>query len=232
MEYLKNNIDNIRENIKKACDSTGREISEITLIAVTKTIDESIVNESLKYDIFDVGENRVQEIQRKYDNIKSGVKWHLIGHLQTNKVKYIIEKVDLIHSVDSIKLAKEIDKRAREIGKVMDILVQINVAKEESKFGINEENIDEIINELSKLNNIKVKGLMNIAPFDENVEKIRNDFKKMKEIFDSLSNKLYNNVEMLYLSMGMTNDYMVAIEEGANMIRVGTGIYGKRDYSK
>jgi len=232
MNYLQKNIYKVKENIKLACERVNRDVSEVTLVGVTKTIDEDIINESLKYGITDIGENKVQEVRRKFENIEKGVNWHLIGHLQTNKVKYIVDKVSLIHSVDSIKLAKEIDKRSRDINKVMEILIQVNVAEEESKFGITKHNVDEIVKEISKLNNVKIVGLMNIAPFTSDMDEVRGYFKEMKEIFDSLSNKMYNNVEMRHLSMGMTNDYVIAIEEGATIIRVGTGIYGKRDYSK
>ncbi len=232
MEYIKENLDLVRENIKKACDRINKDSDDIVLVAVTKTIDEMIVNESLKYDITDIGENKVQEVQRKYDLIEKPVKWHLIGHLQRNKVKYIIDKVDLIHSVDSERLAEEINKKAMGINKVMDILIQLNISKEETKFGLERKELDELILAISKMSNVRVRGLMTMAPYYENPEEARWIFKKMKETFEELSNNDYNNIQMDYLSMGMTNDYIVAIEEGANIVRVGTGIYGARDYSK
>ena len=231
MNYLEENLALVKENIKRACEKIGKNPDEIKLIAVSKTIDESIINESIKLGVDAIGENKVQEIQRKYENIDP-VEWHLIGHLQSNKVKYIIDKVDLIHSVDSIKLAKEISKRAKAHNKLANILVQVNVAKEEQKSGVLVEDFYDLLSEIDGLESIKVMGLMNIAPFDIEEEKLREYFKEMKDIFDSVKNKTYNNVEMKYLSMGMTGDYEIAIEEGANIIRVGTGIYGKRDYTK
>jgi pyridoxal phosphate enzyme (YggS family) len=232
VEYLKLNIDEINEKIEKACMRSGRQRNEVTLIGVTKTIDESIVNASLQYGITDIGENKVQEVTRKYDQIEKGIRWHLIGHLQTNKVKYIIDKVDLIHSVDSLKLAKEIDKRAAQHNRIMEVLIQINVVDEESKFGIPKNQAKSLISEISLLENVKVVGLMNIAPFYGDAELARRDFKVMKQLFDSIKAESIDNVDMRYLSMGMTGDYEVAVEEGANLLRVGTGIYGARDYSK
>lgn len=232
MEYLKLNLEEVNENIERACKRVGRNRDDVTLIGVTKTIDEAIINESLKYGIDNIGENKVQEVTRKYDNIQKGVKWHLIGHLQSNKVKYIIDKVDLIHSVDSLKLAKEINKRAAQHEKVMEVLIQVNIVDEDGKFGISKADIDALLQGISELKNIKVMGLMNIAPFYGDPEMARKDFKVMKELFDSLKHVAYSNVEMTYLSMGMTGDYEVAVEEGANLLRVGTGIYGARDYSK
>lgn len=231
MKYIEENLSVVNANIKRACEKIGKDPSEITLISVSKTIDEDIINESIKLGVTAIGENKVQEIQRKYDNIDP-VDWHLIGHLQSNKVKYIIDKVTLIHSVDSLKLATEISKRAKSHEITANVLVQINVAKEEQKSGIDTKEFYDLLNEIDKLENIKVKGLMNIAPFDLDAENIRKYFKEMKDIFDSVKNNTYNNIEMKYLSMGMTNDYEIAIEEGANVIRVGTGIYGKRDYTK
>jgi len=232
MDYLKLNIDEIQDKIEQACKRSGRKREEVTLIGVTKTIEEPIINASLNFGITDIGENKVQEVTRKYDQINKGVKWHLIGHLQTNKVKYIIEKVDLIHSVDSVKLAKEINKRAAQHEKVMDVLIQVNIVDEESKFGVLKENVQPLIEEIAMMENVKVVGLMNIAPFYGDSELARKDFKVMKALFDTIKASAIENVEMKYLSMGMTGDYEVAVEEGANLLRVGTGIYGARDYSK
>ncbi|MBN2261011.1 MAG: YggS family pyridoxal phosphate-dependent enzyme [Clostridiales bacterium] len=232
MENIRDNLEEVRKNIKIACEKVNRNPNDVTLIAVTKTIDDAIVNESLKYDITDIGENKPQEVQRKFDLITKKVKWHLIGHLQRNKVKYIIDKVDLIHSVDSERLAMEINNRALGIGKVMDILIQLNISNEETKFGIDRDALDTLLLSISNMANIRVRGLMTMAPYLENPEDTRWIFKKMKEIFEDLKDNEYNNIQMDYLSMGMTNDYMIAIEEGANLIRIGTGIYGERDYSK
>ena len=229
--YLKDNIEQIQKEIEAACERVGRKSDEVQLVAVTKTIDESIVNESIKYGITDIGENKVQEIPRKFDNIDPKVKWHLIGHLQRNKVKYIIDKVDMIHSVDSLRLAEEINKRAVQSEKVMDILIQLNISHEETKFGLDIEELKVLLSEMDQFENIRVKGLMTMAPFFDDPEEARGIFRKMKEIFEELKYNEYNHVEMKHLSMGMTNDYIVAVEEGATLVRIGTGIYGKRDYS-
>lgn len=228
--YLKENIESIRSRIEAACQRSGRSPESVQLIAVTKTIDESVVNESLRYGITDIGENKVQEVQRKYAGIEPGVRWHLIGHLQRNKVKYIIDKVDLIHSVDSLRLAEEIDKRAAQAGKTMPILIQLNISREETKFGVDKVQLEEMLTAIDALEHVRVKGLMTMAPYFEDPEQTRGIFRKMKEIFEELKYNEYNHVEMEHLSMGMTNDYEVAVEEGATLVRIGTGIYGKRDY--
>ncbi|SKC87321.1 YggS family pyridoxal phosphate-dependent enzyme [Maledivibacter halophilus] len=232
MDIIEENINNVLENIENACEKINKNPDEINLVAVTKTIEPERINTALKTGIKNIGENKVQEIMEKYDKINYNPHWHLIGHLQTNKVKYIIDKVDLIHSLDSIRLAEEINKRAKKINRIMNVLIQINIADDEAKFGISHNEIDGFIKELSKFENIKVEGLMTIVPYMDNKEKVRPYFRKMKEIFEDLKNCDYENINMKYLSMGMTNDYIVAIEEGANMIRVGTAIFGERDYSK
>ncbi len=232
MNRIETNINFIKNNINNACKKINRNPEEINLIAVTKTIDTEQMNAALKMGIKIIGENKVQEIMEKYDKIEYETQWHMIGHLQTNKVKYIIDKVDLIHSVDSIRLAKEIDKRAKKINKIIDILIQINVADEETKFGLSSNKIDNTIKEISDFGNIRVQGLMAMVPYVEDPEVVRPYFKRMKKIYDSLKNSSFQKVNMNYLSMGMTNDYMVAIEEGSNMIRIGTGIFGERDYNR
>jgi len=232
MEYLVHNLKDVNERIDEACKKAGRETQEITLIAVSKTVESDVINESITKGVTDIGENKVQEIIRKYDDIDN-VKWHLIGHLQTNKVKYIIDKVDMIHSVDSEKLAVEIDKRAKKADRIIDILLQVNVADEDSKFGIQSKNVEGLVSKLSTLENVRIKGLMTIAPFYENPEDLRKYFRELREIFDNLKyNNKYTNVDMQHLSMGMTNDFEVAIQEGATMLRIGTGIYGRRDYAQ
>lgn len=230
MDELKDNIDNIKQNISTICRRIGKNPDDITLIAVTKTVDSERINRAIRFGIENIGENKVQEIMSKYENVDNSVKWHLIGHLQTNKVKYIIDKVALIHSLDSTGLAREISKRAENAGLVMNVLVQVNVAKEETKFGIAYEDIDSFIKEISQYKGIKVEGLMTIAPYSEEPEEVRPVFRKLKEKFDILGRACIPNVEMKYLSMGMTNDYSIAIEEGSNMVRIGTGIFGKRNY--
>ncbi len=217
--YLKDQIDEVKKDIAS---------DHVLLVAVTKTYEADVINASIEFGITDIAENRVQEIMRKYDDVVKGVRWHLIGHLQTNKVKYIIDKVDLIHSVDSLKLAEEISLRAGKIGKVQDVLIQINAADETQKFGIAPEQLDELLEGISQLPNIRVCGLMNIAPLVEDPSLLRDDFKCMKGLFNKIKNCTYSNVEAKYLSMGMSNDYKIAIEEGSNMIRIGTKIYGKR----
>lgn len=199
-------------------------------MAVTKTIDIPKIKEAVNYGLTQLGENKVQEILDKYDTLGSDVKWHLIGHLQTNKVKYIIDKVDLIHSVDSIKLAQEINKRAEQKNMVMNILIEVNIAEEESKFGVKPEEVENLIAEISQMKNICVKGLMTVAPFVENSEENRNCFSQMRQLLVDINAKNMNNVNMDVLSMGMTGDYEVAIEEGATIVRIGTGIFGKRLY--
>ena len=173
-----------------------------------------------------------EELKEKIELLDSGITWHFIGHLQTNKVKYIADKVDLIHSVDSIKLLKEINKRAAQKDRVINVLIQVNVANDEAKFGIETSDLEDFIKEASEMTNIKVQGLMTIVPFEIEKENLRPYFKKMNEIFDNMKNLKIDNVNMKYLSMGMTNDYDIAIEEGSNMVRIGTGIFGERIYKK
>ncbi len=229
---IKENLDDILSRIKVAAEKSDRKAEDIKLIAVTKTVGLERIQNVYDYGILDMGENRVQELLDKYDKLDSSCRWHLIGHLQTNKVKYIIDKVEMIHSVDSIDLAKEINTRAAKIGKKMNILVQVNVSGEESKFGISPQEVDEFVEEASKYGNISVKGMMTIAPYAENPEAVRDVFRKLYSIYIDIKKKKLDNVSMEYLSMGMSNDFEVAIEEGANIVRVGTGVFGKRDYTK
>lgn len=227
---IKSNIEYIQELKGKAAEKSGRKPEDVLLVAVTKLHGPDEMNEAIDAGITDIGENKVQEILDKYDRVKP-VRWHLIGHLQTNKVKYIIDKVSMIHSVDSMKLAKEIDKRAAQHNLVMDILVQVNSAEEESKFGITTEETDQLIVDIAEqCPNIRIKGLMCIAPFEENPEDVRTYFAEVKQIYDKYVNVKTERVDFEYLSMGMTHDFAVAIEEGSNLIRVGTAIFGYRDY--
>ncbi|MGE5629645.1 MAG: YggS family pyridoxal phosphate-dependent enzyme [Caulobacteraceae bacterium] len=231
MQNINDNIMKVFQDVRDICKKTGKDPDSITVIAVTKTVDTDRMNNAIECGITNIGENKVQEIMAKYENVKSNVKWHMIGHLQTNKVKYIIDKVALIHSVDSTELAKEISRRAEKLGRVQDVLVQVNVANEETKFGIDYSEIDSFINEISKYEGLRVKGLMTIAPNYEDRELVRPVFRKLREKFEMLAKAGIPNVEMKFLSMGMTNDYKIAVEEGSNMIRVGTGIFGKRNYN-
>ena len=212
---LKENLKNVQNNIKKACERVGRKPEEVTLVAVSKMKPLSDIEELLETGQLEYGENYVQELCDKYENISKPVHWHMIGHLQTNKVKYIIDKVELIHSVDSLHLAKQIEKEAVKKGVDAQILVQVNIAQEDTKFGIDGPEVMSLVEEISKFPHIHIRGLMTSAPFVANIRE-----------------KNIDNVSMGILSMGMTNDYEVAIEEGATMVRVGTGIFGARNYNK
>ncbi|MEE3379995.1 MAG: YggS family pyridoxal phosphate-dependent enzyme, partial [Lachnospiraceae bacterium] len=229
MADIKENLANVRKNIEDACKKVGRDVSEVTLITVSKTKPLSDLRIAYEEGSRDFGENKVQELVSKIDEMPSDVKWHLIGHLQRNKVKYIAGKVAMIHSVDSYRLAEEINVQAKKNSCVIPILIEINIAGEDTKFGIKPEEAEELIREISELENVKVSGLMTIAPNVANPEENRAYFKAMKDLFVDISTKNIDNVEMKVLSMGMTNDYTVAVEEGATMIRVGTGIFGARD---
>lgn len=222
-------IDEVKQNIRKACEASGRNPDEITLVGASKTKSAEIINEALENGLDTIGENRVQELTEKYPDIKKGTHIHLIGHLQTNKVKYIIDKVELIHSVDSEHLAKEISHCAEKHGLTMNVLVQVNVSGEESKSGIAPENLDSLLEYIDTLDNIKVLGLMTIPPLDnESLAESRKIFRELKRIFETEKTNRYKNTEMKILSMGMTNDYTVAVEEGATMVRVGRAIFGDR----
>ncbi len=212
----------------KAC---GRNPDDITLIAVSKTKPLSCIEDLIKIDVNDFGENKVQELCDKYENVSKPVNFHLIGHLQTNKVKYVVDKACLIHSLDSIKLAKEIQKEAAKKNRIVQVLVEVNVANEESKFGLRVDDVLSFLEEISTYSNIHVNGLMTIAPFVEDPEENREHFRRLKQLSLDIISKNIDNIDMNVLSMGMTNDYQVAIEEGATMIRVGTAIFGARNYS-
>lgn len=232
MGSIRENIDAVNRIKGEAAVKSGRKAEDVLLCAVTKTRTADEINEAIDAGITDIGENKVQEIMDKFDSIKP-VRWHLIGHLQTNKVKYIIDKVSMIHSVDSLHLAQEIDKRAAQHGITMDILIQVNSAQEESKFGISTDETEGMIRDiLDKCPNIRIRGLMCIAPFAENPEDVRVYFAQVKKLYDEYSSIEHKNLDFKYLSMGMSHDYEVAILEGSNLIRVGTAIFGERDYSK
>lgn len=233
MSTIRENIETIKLNIKNAKETVSRSSDDITLIAVTKTVDVDKVLEAIECGVTDVGENKPQELARKYEIIGDKVRWHLIGSLQTNKVKYIIDKVHMIHSLDRVGLCEEIQKRAEKIDRVIDCLVQVNISKEDSKHGLNEEDVIDFIKEVSsKYNNIHIKGLMTMAPFTDEEDKIRIVFKKLKNLSLKIEDLNISNVSMNYLSMGMSNDYKIAIEEGSTIVRVGTSIFGERNYNK
>ena len=228
---IRDNLKVIEENINEALIKSGREGDTVEIIAVTKTVDIDRIKEAIDLGLNNIGENRVQELIKKYDILGKGPDYHMIGHLQSNKVKYIIDKVKLIHSLDRISLAKELNKRAKSLNIHANALIQVNVAEEETKFGLKvEEVIPFIENIVAKFENIRIKGLMTIAPFAENPEDVRWVFRSLRQLRDKIANEKYPNVDMDILSMGMTNDYKIAIEEGANMIRIGTGLFGKRNY--
>ena len=229
---LKENLANVEKNIEQACKNAGRSLDEVTLIAVSKTKPVEMLQEIYDENIRDFGENKVQELCSKMEQLPSDIRWHMIGHLQRNKVKYIVGKVELIHSVDTYRLAEEINIQAKKQNVIVPILVEVNIAHEESKFGISAEDAILLVEEISKLENIRIKGLMTIAPYVENPEDNRLYFRKIKQLSVDITNKNIDNVFMEILSMGMTGDYMVAIEEGATMVRVGTGIFGERNYKQ
>ena len=228
---VKDNLKSVQASIEQARQNSC-EKQEVTLVAVTKTIDVGPMKEVLKEGVACFGENKVQEILSKYEKFPDTVKWHLIGTLQSNKVKYIIDKVEMIHSLDRISLAKEIDRRAKEIGVVMKCLIQVNISQEESKHGLDKAEALKFIEEVAQnFSHIQVLGLMGMAPFVEDAEEARPYFRQLKGLFEEAKNLNLGTGQMKYLSMGMTNDYTVAIEEGSNMVRVGTGIFGKRNYN-
>lgn len=220
MANIKENLANVRKNLKEG----------VLLVAVTKTHTAMEINEAIDAGVTDIGENKVQEILDKYDSVKP-VRWHMIGHLQTNKVKYIIDKVDLIHSVDSLKLAAEIQKQAQRCGITKDILIQINVAGEESKFGVNPSEVEKLIRDiLDTCPNIKIRGLMFVAPFAQDPEDVRGYFAQMSSMYHKYGKISHPGLDFRYLSMGMSHDYLTAMEEGANLVRVGSAIFGSRVY--
>ncbi|MBL7068489.1 MAG: YggS family pyridoxal phosphate-dependent enzyme [Candidatus Omnitrophica bacterium] len=222
---ISDNIKEINNRIKLACKKSGRDPSEITLVCVTKGIDPYRISEVFVHGIKDIGENRVKEALKKKPAVLPGAKWHLIGHLQTNKVKDAIEIFGLMHSVDSLELARKIDKEAKKKEKRVDMLIQVNTSGEESKYGIRPEEVSPFLKEASQLTNVKILGLMTITPLTEDPEKVRPYLRLLKEVFESVGNEAIPNVEMKYLSMGMSQDYGVAVEEGANMIRIGSAIF-------
>lgn len=225
------NLAEVEQRIEEACKRAGRKRDEVTLIAVSKTKPVEDVREAIDYGIVDFGENKVQEIVDKYEAIPEQLNWHMIGHLQRNKVKYIVDKVCLIHSVDSYRLALQIAQEAQKKDVICPILIEVNVAEEDSKYGVKVEETEGLIREIAQLSNIKIKGLMTIAPFVDDAEENRIHFKTLKKLMIDIKRKNIDNVDMEILSMGMTGDYEVAIEEGATMVRVGTGIFGKRNYN-
>ncbi|HOJ80850.1 MAG TPA: YggS family pyridoxal phosphate-dependent enzyme [Clostridiales bacterium] len=222
------NIDELRSRVAAAAARAGRDPAGIKIVAVTKTVEPGRIMTAYQCGITDFGENRVQELVQKADIMNVECKWHMIGHLQTNKVKYIIDRVCMIHSLDSIELAYEINRRAEKAGRIMDVLVQINVAGESTKYGIEPASAPDFVKEVSRMGNIRIKGLMTIAPLVSDPEEVRWVFRGLRQLLIDIGKENIDNVSMEYLSMGMSNDFEVAIEEGANIIRPGTAIFGKR----
>ena len=225
-------LQEVRQEIQNACFRSNRSPEEVTLIAVSKTKPVSMIEEAIAAGQTVFGENKVQELCSKYEVLPQNLHWHLIGHRQRNKVKYIADKAELIHSVDSLRLAETINQEGEKHNRTVPILIEVNVAGEESKFGVSVEDTLSLVTEISKLPYVSIRGLMTIAPYVENPEENRQIFRKLKQLSVDIKGKNINNVYMDILSMGMTNDYQVAVEEGATMVRVGTGIFGERDYSK
>ena len=225
------NLVQVQKNIEESCGNVNRDPGEVTLIAVSKTKPVEMLREAYDAGARVFGENKVQEIVDKYDHMPSDVKWHMIGHLQRNKVKYIVDKVAMIHSVDSFRLAETIEKEAAKKNVTVPILIEVNVAQEESKYGLKPEEVLPFIEEIADFSHIQIKGLMTIAPYVENAEENREIFRELKKLSVDIAAKNINNVTMSVLSMGMTGDYLVAVQEGATMVRVGTGIFGARNYA-
>lgn len=226
MGTVKDNLETINKKIKEAALKVNRDPQEIKLVAVTKTATLEQIKEAINEGVKIIGENKVQEAKGKYQVLTKEVKWHLIGHLQTNKVKYAVEIFDLIHSVDSIKLAKEIDKRSVQFKKTIDVLIEVNISGEETKYGYNPEKVEAFLKEISEFSGIRIRGLMTIAPISKNKEEVRPYFRRLRELSERIRDKNIKNIKMDYLSMGMTDDFEIAIEEGANMVRIGRGIFG------
>lgn len=224
------NLEQVKKNIQDACRTVGRDPEEVTLIAVSKTKPAELLQEAYDSGARDFGENKVQEIMDKYPQLPADIRWHMIGHLQRNKVKYIVDKVAMIHSVDSLRLAQTIEQEAARHKVQVPVLLEVNVAEEESKFGLKMDEVLPLIETIAEFPHIKVCGLMTIAPFVENAEENRMFFRQLKKLSVDIEAKNINNVSMSVLSMGMTGDYQVAVQEGATMVRVGTGIFGERNY--
>lgn len=233
---IKGNLAVVETVIEETCKKSGRKRDEVTLIAVSKTKPLEMIQEAYTQGCRDFGENKVQELVDKYEKLPKDIRWHMIGHLQRNKVKSIIDKIYMIHSVDSIRLAEEISKEAVKKDVTVNILIEVNVANEETKFGVSsEEETKQLVYNIAKLPNVRVKGLMTVAPFVENAEENRIYFKKLKKLAvdimqENIDNRYSDKISMNVLSMGMTGDYPVAISEGATYVRVGTGIFGERQY--
>ncbi len=228
---VKENLAEAEQKILEACKKSGRSRDEVTLIAVSKTKPVSMIEEAMEAGIREFGENKPQEMKEKYEILPKDLHWHMIGHLQLNKVKYVVPRACMIHSVDSLRLAEKISAEAEKNHLVMPVLIEVNVAEEDTKFGVKLSEAEDLIRQAAVLPGISIQGLMTIAPFVENAEENRGVFQKLRKLSVDIRSKNIDNVTMCNLSMGMTGDYQVAIEEGATMVRVGTGIFGERQYT-
>ena len=229
---LKANLDHVRKLVDEACERSGRDASEVTIVAVSKTKPEEAIMELYEAGHRDFGENYIQELRKKHDDLPKDIRWHMIGHLQRNKVKYIAEYIHLIHSVDSYALAETIDKEAAKHNRIIPILIEVNVGGEESKFGVTPEETTVLVEQISHLPNIRIEGLMTSAPYVEDPEEDRACFANLRDLSVDIDSKKIDNVKVNALSMGMSNDYIVAVEEGSTMVRVGTALFGRRNYNK
>jgi pyridoxal phosphate enzyme (YggS family) len=226
---LRDRLERVRERIKKAADAGNRSVDTIRLIAVSKTVPAGVVKEAVAAGVTDLGENYIQEAREKIESLATlPVNWHFIGHLQSNKAKYAVRLFDLIHSVDSLKLAKELDKYAKKAGKIQSVLIQVNIAKEDTKAGVYVENTRQLLRDLSQLENISIRGLMTMPPYFNAPEKARPFFAALRELRDRINDEAIPHVSLDDLSMGMTGDFETAIEEGATIVRIGTAIFGER----
>ncbi|MDP3385608.1 MAG: YggS family pyridoxal phosphate-dependent enzyme [Eubacteriales bacterium] len=225
---IKDNVGSLIQEVKRVCDHCNRDSSDISIVAVTKTVGITGMKEAIESGLTDFGENRVQELLEKIEQFDESVNWHMIGHLQRNKVKYIIDKVSLIHSVDSVRLAEEIQRQSLKLLKTTDVLIEVNVGSEDTKFGIKPDEILDFAGVISKYGNLRLRGLMTVAPYDEEPENIRPLMKLMHQKFNELKSLNLENSLIDTLSMGMSNDFKIALEEGATMIRVGSMIFGER----
>ncbi|EQB62521.1 MAG: hypothetical protein RBG1_1C00001G0100 [candidate division Zixibacteria bacterium RBG-1] len=228
MSGIEENLSRLRAKIFKACEKVKRNPQEIKIVAVTKNVAVEKINEALDCGIEIIGENKVQEAQAKYDQIDKKVLWHLVGHLQTNKVKKALEIFEMIQSVDSLKLAEEIDRRAKEKNEIFPILIEVNTSGEPTKYGVKPEQTENLIREMQKLENLRIRGLMTVGPASDDKQKVRQAFRQLRGIYEKLEKVKMSNLELEYLSMGMSSDFEEAIEEGSNMLRIGTAIFGPR----
>ncbi|MFQ5772290.1 MAG: YggS family pyridoxal phosphate-dependent enzyme [bacterium] len=229
MSDINQRLENINERIRKVAEACNRNAETIRLVAVSKTFSADIVREAIDAGVTILGENYLQEAREKFNALAQyPVSWHFVGHLQTNKAQYAVRLFDLIHSVDSLKLARELDKQAKKIEKIQQVLIQVNISQEDTKSGVSAENAPDLISEISQLDNLSVKGLMTMPPFFYQPEKVRPFFSALRALRDQIKDKAISNITMEELSMGMTGDFEVGIEEGATLVRIGTAIFGER----